>query len=62
MSEGCTSGSGKPKAREPRDDAAKETMSKFSKFGTVQKQRYANVSGNGTTFIDWKDIEMLRRS
>jgi small subunit ribosomal protein S18 len=62
MSEGCTSGSGKPKAQEPRDDAAKETMSKFSKFGTVQKQRYANVSGNGTTFIDWKDIEMLRRS
>lgn len=36
-------------------------MSKFARFGPTQKIRVAHVSSNGTTFIDWKDVETLRR-
>jgi small subunit ribosomal protein S18 len=37
-------------------------MSRFNRFGPQQKSRVANVSGMGKAFVDWKDIELLRRS
>jgi small subunit ribosomal protein S18 len=36
-------------------------MSKFSRFQNVQKVKVAHVSSKGKVFVDWKDIETLRR-
>jgi small subunit ribosomal protein S18 len=36
-------------------------MSKFQRFGAVQKLRIARIGTNGTAFVDWKDVENLRR-
>lgn len=36
-------------------------MSKFQRFGSVQKLRIARIGSNGTAFVDWKDVENLRR-
>ncbi len=36
-------------------------MSKFNRFGPVQKVRVAHSASSGTVFIDWKDTELLRR-
>lgn len=36
-------------------------MSKFQRFTNVQKVRIAHVSEGGTAFVDWKDVEALRR-
>ncbi len=36
-------------------------MSKFQRFGTIQKQRVAHVSADGKAYVDWKDVESLRR-
>ena len=37
-------------------------MSKFSKFVTPgQKIKVARTSGKGKVYIDWKDVENLRR-
>ncbi len=36
-------------------------MSKFNRFTPVQKIRVAKTSGNGAIFVDWKDVETLRR-
>ncbi|HLO41486.1 MAG TPA: 30S ribosomal protein S18 [Phycisphaerales bacterium] len=36
-------------------------MSKFSRFQNVQKVKVARVSSKGKVFVDWKDIETLRR-
>lgn len=36
-------------------------MSKFQRFTNVQKIRIAHVSQAGSAFVDWKDIENLRR-
>lgn len=36
-------------------------MSKFAKFGNVQKVRVAHVTEFGNAHVDWKDVETLRR-
>lgn len=36
-------------------------MSKFNRFTPVQKIRVAKTSANGAIFVDWKDVETLRR-
>jgi small subunit ribosomal protein S18 len=37
-------------------------MSKFARFTPPgQKIKVAKTSGTGTTYVDWKDVEMLRR-
>jgi small subunit ribosomal protein S18 len=36
-------------------------MSKFQRFGPTPKIRVAHTSGKGKVFIDWKDVETLRR-
>jgi small subunit ribosomal protein S18 len=36
-------------------------MSKFAKFGNVQKVRVAHVTEGGNAHVDWKDVETLRR-
>lgn len=36
-------------------------MSKFPRFGSSPKQRIAHVNTAGTAFVDWKDVENLRR-
>jgi small subunit ribosomal protein S18 len=36
-------------------------MSKFPRFNTVQKIRIAHVSPAGKAFVDWKDVENLRK-
>lgn len=41
--------------------AIEVSMSKFQRFGSVQKLRIARIGSNGTPFVDWKDVENLRR-
>lgn len=36
-------------------------MSKFNRFAPVQKIKVAKTSGKGKVFIDWKDVDTLRR-
>lgn len=36
-------------------------MSKFPRFGNPTKIRVAHVSTKGDIFVDWKDVENLRR-
>lgn len=36
-------------------------MSKFQRFGPIQKERIANVASSGEAFVDWKDVEKLRK-
>lgn len=36
-------------------------MSKFSRFGAPTKTRIANVAADGKAWVDWKDVETLRR-
>jgi small subunit ribosomal protein S18 len=36
-------------------------MSKFSRFTNVQKSRVAHVSSEGNVYVDWKDVESLRK-
>ncbi|MCE7974898.1 MAG: 30S ribosomal protein S18 [Phycisphaerales bacterium] len=36
-------------------------MSKFARFGAPTKTRIAHVSPTGVTFVDWKDVESLRK-
>jgi len=36
-------------------------MSKFARFGPTQKVRVAHVSTAGNAYVDWKDVEALRR-
>ncbi len=36
-------------------------MSKFQRFTNVAKVRVAHVSSEGAVFVDWKDVENLRR-
>ncbi len=36
-------------------------MSKFNRFGGMQKVRVAHSSGLGIAYVDWKDVELLRR-
>lgn len=36
-------------------------MSKFARFGTPTKTSVTKKSGTGDIFVDWKDIETLRR-
>ncbi len=36
-------------------------MSKFNRFTPVQKIRVGRTSANGSIFVDWKDVETLRR-
>ncbi len=36
-------------------------MSKFARFGSVQKVRIAHTSSKGKAFVDWKDVELLRK-
>ena len=36
-------------------------MSKFPRFGTQQKVRVATMVPGGSTIVDWKDIETLRK-
>jgi len=36
-------------------------MSKFPRFGNVQKVRVAHNTGTGAVHVDWKDVETLRR-
>jgi|GEM_PF-308307 len=50
---------GKP--RTDRPSGGKVIMSKFQRFTSLPKVRIAHVSANGETFVDWKDVENLRR-
>lgn len=36
-------------------------MSKFARFTPVQRARVARTTAKGAVFVDWKDIETLRR-
>lgn len=36
-------------------------MTKFARFGAPQKVRVAHVAPSGDVFVDWKDVESLRR-
>ena len=36
-------------------------MSKFQRFSPVQKVKIAKTSGKNKQFVDWKDVETLRR-
>jgi small subunit ribosomal protein S18 len=36
-------------------------MSKFSRFGNGQKIKVAKTAGTGKVYVDWKDVENLRR-
>jgi small subunit ribosomal protein S18 len=36
-------------------------MSKFPRFGNIQKIRVAHNTGTGDVVVDWKDVETLRR-
>jgi len=36
-------------------------MSKFSRFTPMQKVKVAKTSGNNKIYVDWKDVETLRR-
>ncbi len=36
-------------------------MSKFARFGPVQKIRVGKTSAKGKVYVDWKDVETLRR-
>ena len=36
-------------------------MSKFSRFTPVQRAKVARTTSSGRAFVDWKDIETLRR-
>ncbi len=36
-------------------------MSKFNRFQNVQKIKVGRVSAKGKVYVDWKDIETLRR-
>lgn len=36
-------------------------MSKFARFGSVQKIKAMKTSGNESRYVDWKDVETLRR-
>ncbi|MEZ6235018.1 MAG: 30S ribosomal protein S18 [Phycisphaerales bacterium] len=37
-------------------------MSKFSKFAPVQKPTVLKTSGKGVVYVDFKDVENLRRA
>ncbi|MBL0926602.1 MAG: 30S ribosomal protein S18 [Phycisphaerales bacterium] len=36
-------------------------MTQFARF-TPTKQKFAKASGKGIEFVDWKDVETLRRA
>jgi small subunit ribosomal protein S18 len=36
-------------------------MSKFARFGPVAKPRITKVAPEGRVYVDWKDVETLRR-
>ena len=36
-------------------------MSRFQRFGGPQRVNVVKTSGKGTKYVDWKDIENLRR-
>ncbi|MBX3317338.1 MAG: 30S ribosomal protein S18 [Phycisphaeraceae bacterium] len=36
-------------------------MSRFNRFTQTPKIKVTRKSGNGTQYVDWKDIENLRR-
>ena len=36
-------------------------MSKFQRFGAVQKPRITKGTPKGNVYVDWKDAETLRR-
>lgn len=36
-------------------------MSKFARFGTTPKPRITKTAPKGAVYVDWKDIETLRR-
>ncbi len=36
-------------------------MSKFTRFTPTQKSRIAHTSTEGNAFVDWKDVEGLRK-
>jgi small subunit ribosomal protein S18 len=36
-------------------------MSKFNRFAPTQKIKVAKASGTGKVYVDWKDVETLRR-
>jgi small subunit ribosomal protein S18 len=37
------------------------TMSKFARFGNTPKPRITKVAPKGKVYVDWKDVETLRR-
>ncbi|QOI99670.1 MAG: 30S ribosomal protein S18 [Phycisphaeraceae bacterium] len=36
-------------------------MSKFARFGNVTKPRITKTTPKGGVYVDWKDVETLRR-
>jgi small subunit ribosomal protein S18 len=36
-------------------------MSKFARFGSVQKASVTIKSGKGVIYVDWKDVENLKK-
>ena len=45
----------------PKTRTDQAVMSKFPRFGNIQKIRVAHNTGTGAVHVDWKDIETLRR-
>lgn len=38
-------------------------MSRFNRFGPSATQgKFTKTSANGTVYVDWKDVEVLRRA
>ncbi|MBX3382075.1 MAG: 30S ribosomal protein S18 [Phycisphaeraceae bacterium] len=36
-------------------------MSKFARFGSVQKASVTTKTGKGVVYVDWKDVENLKK-
>ena len=45
----------------PKAQDGNRFMSKFPRFGNIQKIRVAHNTGTGDVHVDWKDVETLRR-
>ena len=50
-----------PKTKTEAGIAGKDPMSKFARFGPVAKPRITKTAPKGAVYVDWKDVETLRR-
>ncbi len=50
-----------PKTKTEAGTAGRDFMSKFARFGPVAKPRITKTAPKGAVYVDWKDVETLRR-